>query len=171
MFTHQWIAFDEDLRKVAAFSIPRWLGTTSTSQALELHGFLDASQDALGAVIYLRTFSEFADATVTLLTAKSKVAPLKKQTILRLELSAAVLLVRLLARVRTILGYASAPAHLWTDSSVCLAWIRGHSSQWKEFNRVAAIHELAPDARWHHIAGTKNPADCASRGLLSHHAL
>lgn len=164
----QWKTFDEDLRGVSEFSIPRWLGTSSSSQGLELHGFSDASQDALGAVLYVRSISNFADATVTLLVAKSKVAPLKKQTISRLELAAAVLLVRLLTRVRSILSYQHVPAHLWVDSSICLAWIRGHPSQWQEFvaNRVAVIKELAPDAQWHHISGCENPADCISQGLF-----
>ncbi|KMQ86362.1 gag-pol protein [Lasius niger] len=163
----QWNQFDEDLRGVSEYSIPRWLGTSTSTQGVEFHGFSDASQDALGAVLYIRTIQTFTDAKVTLLAAKSKVAPLKKQTIPRLELAAAVLLSRLLARVRTILGLQHVPAHLWVDSSVSLAWIRGHPSQWQEFvaNRVAVIQELVPDARWHHVAGSENPADCVSRGL------
>ncbi|KMQ83680.1 hypothetical protein RF55_19360 [Lasius niger] len=137
---------------------------------VELHGFSDASQDALGAVIYIRTFHDYADAKVVLLAAKSKVAPVKRQTTPRLELSAAVLLARLLARVRNILDYRHVSSHLWTDSTVSLAWIKGHPSKWKEFisNRVAAIQELAPDARWHHVVGVDNPADCLSRGLSPH---
>lgn len=126
-------------------------------------------------MLYIRTFHDFADAKVTLLAVKSKVAPVKRQTIPRLELSAAVLLARLLARVRSILNFQQIPAHLWTDSSVTLAWIKGHSSQWKDFvsNRVATIQELVPEARWHHVAGEDNPVDCLSRGLtpnqLHHH--
>ncbi|XP_011330107.1 uncharacterized protein LOC105275148 [Ooceraea biroi] len=173
----QWMEFSRELCNVQAYAIPRWLHTRSDSQTLELHGFSDASQNALGAVIFLRTFSDIDDVKVTLVAAKSKVAPLKKQTIPRLELSAAVLFVRLLARIRSILKYHHVPAHLWVDSSVCLAWIRGCPFQWQEFvaNRVAVIQELAPDARWHHVIGTENPADCASRGLLprllAHHQL
>lgn len=123
-----WTRFDEELRGVSEFSIPRWLGTSSSSQGLELHGFLDASQDALGAVLYIRSISNFADAKITLLMAKSKVVPLKKQTIPRLELTAAVLMTRLLACVRSILNFQHVPVHLWVDSSVCLAWIREHPS-------------------------------------------
>jgi len=165
--SQQWTTFNEELKGVTEFSIPRWLGCSSSSSGIELHGFSDASQNALGAVIYLRTLHGFADATVVLITAKSKVAPVKKQTIPRLELSAAVLLVRLLARVRQSLGYQYVPAHFWTDSTVSLVWIQGNPSRWKEFiaNRVAAVQELVPDARWHHVAGADNPADCVTRGL------
>lgn len=108
----EWTQFDADLRGVSEYSIPRWLGTSSSRQGLELHGFSDASQNALGAVLYLRTIQNSADAKVTLLAAKSKVVPLKKQTIPRLELAAAVLLARLLTRVRTILNFHHVPAHL-----------------------------------------------------------
>lgn len=129
------------------------MGCFSSSSGIELYGFSDASQNALGAVFYLRTLHDFADATVVLITAKSKVAPIKKQTIPRLEFSSVVLLARLLSRVRRILGYQYVPAHLWTDSSVSLAWIQGHSSRWKKFvsNRVAVIQDLVPTARWHHL--------------------
>ncbi|RLU19024.1 hypothetical protein DMN91_009382 [Ooceraea biroi] len=159
--------FQQSLSSVARLSVPRWIGLSASALAVEVHGFSDASQDALGAVVYIRVFSELDDVRVTLLMAKSKVAPLAKQTIPRLELTAAVLLTRLVVRARSTLNIDDAPVHLWTDSSVVLAWIRGHPSQWKEYvaNRVALIQELLPHARWHHVPGTENPADCASRGL------
>ncbi|KAL7304618.1 hypothetical protein TKK_0002868 [Trichogramma kaykai] len=58
------------------------------------------------------------------------------------------------------------PIHLWSDSTVTLSWIRGHPAQWKTYvaNRVSEIQTTLPGASWHHIAGTQNPADLASRG-------
>lgn len=165
----RWEALDRDLAGVAGCSVPRWLGTSLSAPAVELHGFSDASQAALGAVLYLRVLDEtLGNARVTLLGAKSKVAPLKKQTIPRLELSAAHLLARLTAHAISVLDLRDAPVHLWVDSSVALAWIQGAPSRWRDFvaNRVAAIHELTPRARWRHVAGVENPADCASRGML-----
>ncbi|KAL7304617.1 hypothetical protein TKK_0002868 [Trichogramma kaykai] len=67
-------------------------------------------------------------------------------------------------------GFADAsqdlPIHLWSDSTVTLSWIRGHPAQWKTYvaNRVSEIQTTLPGASWHHIAGTQNPADLASRG-------
>jgi len=172
--SQRWAIFNADLGNLASISIPRWLDTRSTSSRLQLHGFSDASHEAVAAVIYARVHDDDNDrggcAKVSLLAAKSRVAPLKKQTIPCLELSAAVLLVRLLARIRAVLHIPDTSVHLWTDSTVSLSWIQGQPTQWKEFvaNRVAVIQELAPDAQWHHIAGTENPADCASQGLLPH---
>jgi len=93
---------------------------------------------------------------------------MRRVTIARLELSAAVLLSQLILRVQTCLNYCQLPVHLWTDSAVALACIRGDPAKWKDFvgNRVALIQELVPQAQWHHVPGTENPADLASRGLF-----
>ncbi|XP_011859788.1 PREDICTED: uncharacterized protein LOC105557211 [Vollenhovia emeryi] len=163
--------FDLSLASVPSLSVPRWIGVTRSILGIEIHGFSDASQEALAAVVYIRVYirvlAEFDEVRVNLLAAKSKVAPLAKQTIPRLELSAAVLLVRLVRRVSAVLNLETAPVHLWVDSSVALTWLRGSPAQWKEYvaNRVALAHELLPRAHWHHVSGAENPADCASRRL------
>jgi len=163
-----WEMLLRELQSGVTFTIPRWLGT-SQSSVVELHGFSDASRAALSAVVYVRVIEEDMTARVTLLTAKTKVAPLKPVTIPRLELSAAVLLTQLVARVRETLDYKGVPVHMWVDSTVALAWIRGNPSRWKEFvsNRVALIQDLLPGCHWNHVAGCENPADVASRGVSS----
>ena len=52
----------------------------------ELYGFSDPSKSGFGACVYLRSFCRSGKVTVRLLTAKSRVAPLKTETIPRLEL-------------------------------------------------------------------------------------
>lgn len=91
--TNRWRNLAQQLEDMTTISIPRWLGTSNSAIALELHGFSDASQRAPAAVICLRVLRELDDARVTLICAKTKVAPLKNFSIPRLELSAAVLLV------------------------------------------------------------------------------
>jgi hypothetical protein len=66
---------------------------------MKLHGFCGVSENAYGACVYLRTFSFDGTIQTRLLTAKSKVAPLKTLTIPRLELSGALRLASLISSV------------------------------------------------------------------------
>ncbi|XP_029054599.2 uncharacterized protein LOC114881882 [Osmia bicornis bicornis] len=165
----RWIAIREDLTSLAKLSMPRWFNTYNNS-TVELHGFSDASQLAMAAVIYITVFSPSTDLKVTsLVCSKTKVAPLKKLTIPRLELTAALILAKLLKYVQANLKLNIATIHLWTDSQVTLTWIKSHASRWKDYvrNRVTQIQELTKTATWMHVPSTSNPADCASRGLTT----
>ncbi|KMQ88303.1 gag-pol polyprotein precursor [Lasius niger] len=133
----RWEEFIRSLPQVANISMPRWLGISPQMLGLEIHGFSDASQDAIAAVIYLRVINDLDLARVTLAVAKTK-----------------------------SLHTDRIPLHLWTDSTIALTWIKGHPSRWKDFvrNRVSFIQELS-NSRWHHVSGKENPADLASRGI------
>ncbi|XP_015191151.1 PREDICTED: uncharacterized protein LOC107074303 [Polistes dominula] len=102
-----------------------------------------------------------------LLCSKTKVAPIKRLTIPRLELSAAVMLTKLVHHVLQKFEVNKLSVHLWTDSAITHIWINAHPSRWKEFihNRVCLIQETLPTAKWHYVPGKDNPADCGTRGL------
>ncbi|XP_022836674.1 uncharacterized protein LOC111364045, partial [Spodoptera litura] len=94
----EWITYRKDLENLSKVYVPRWLGT-SNSSVIELHGFSDASKAAYAAVVYTRCVDSSGNIQVTLLMAKTKVAPIRTVSIPRLELCAAVLLARLLIDV------------------------------------------------------------------------
>ena len=103
--------------------------------------------------------------------AKTRVAPLKKQTIPRLELLSAVLLARLMDTTRTSLipELNISRCHCYTDSQVVHCWIRNTGRSWKPFmqNRISEIRKLFPVDCWKHIQGDKNPANIPLELLLS----
>ncbi|XP_025157695.1 uncharacterized protein LOC112589293 [Harpegnathos saltator] len=164
----RWDAFSTGLAEVSAIRVPRWTGW-SPEVEIQLYGFSDASERAYAAVIYLRARRSDGTTRVALLASKTRVAPLKRVSLPRLELCGAQLLSRLMKAIVEALGCAEAPLVCWTDSSVTLHWITGHPSRWTTFvaNRVSYIHESLPRASWRHVPSGDNPADCASRGLLA----
>ncbi|XP_034946640.1 uncharacterized protein [Chelonus insularis] len=162
----EWDSFRTELSHVSDLSNPRWLKITQKS-TVEVHGFLNASQLAMATVVYIRATHPDHGTCSTIVCSKSKIAPLKKMSISRLELTAALLLARLITYVRHNLDIQPTQTVCWTDSSVTLTWIQSHSSRWKEFvrNRVLAIQDLTPISVWRFVPGKQNPADCAPRGI------
>ena len=103
---------------------------------------------------------------IALVSSKTKVAPIKRLTIPRLELCGAQLLAQLLHHVRHVLNIPLDRSFAWTDSTIVLHWLVGSPKRFKTYvgNRVSNILELLGPERWCHVSGTDNPADCASRG-------
>ncbi|GFX80290.1 hypothetical protein TNCV_2643061 [Trichonephila clavipes] len=66
--------FQKEFEQVCSIHIPRWIHTTSQQI---LHGFCDASELAYASVIYAVQPQADGNTKVTLLVAKSRVAPLK----------------------------------------------------------------------------------------------
>ena len=136
--------------------------------SVQLHGFCDASEVAYAGVVYLRAIDSKNNVHMSLVMAKTKVAPIKRLTIPRLELCSGVVLSKLLDQVANTLAIPFTNIYAWTDSRVVLGWLRGNPRRFKPFvgNRIAEISELIPSGCWRHVQGVDNPADCASRGIF-----
>ncbi|GFX53933.1 integrase catalytic domain-containing protein [Trichonephila clavipes] len=127
-------------------------------------GFCDASTKAYAAVVYLKSKHE-----IHLVSAKTRVAPIKQLTIPRLELCEALLLAELISVIQKALRTKPAECFLWTDSTIVLSWLMKPPIKENIFvkNRITKILNLTSTDEWHHIPGKLNPADCATRGLSS----
>ena len=172
------LTWRNDLHNLTSKTLPRCYFLQQYSvKEITLHGFADASQAAYGAVVYCRTLYHNHHPTMSLVTAKTKVAKLKTSTIPRLELCAAALLAKLFSSVGDTLKIPPSKWTAWSDSSTVLAWLDGHKRQQPVFvaNRVNSILEITTPNIWHYVPTSCNPADCASRGMmpsaLLHHQL
>ena len=121
-----WQKFIACLKRIGTIKIQRCILPESCENLLsvQVHGFSDSSELAYCAVVYLRR-ETLSGVRVQILTAKTKVTPLKKQTTPRLELLSCLLLSNLLSSMMEILSdrLNNAPITCWNDSSSALVWL------------------------------------------------
>lgn len=166
-FYKTWIRFAENAKVFHSLKIPRYVLSPNTSN-VELHGFCDASQRAYAAAIYLRSVDNDNILKVALLCAKTKVAPVKKLTIPRLELCGALLLARLSTTVIQSLNIKNIHCLFWCDSQIVLHWLHTPLPNLDVFvrNRISIIKNLTDVNQWQYVPTKENPADCATRGVF-----
>ena len=161
----QWLM---DLPKLEDMTVPRcykplWFNISHR----QIHSFSDASDKGYGVVSYLRQVSTEGDIHCSFLTARSRVAPLKKITTPRMELTAATVAVRLSKMLEDEMDGEIDDVFFWTDSTAVLKYISSDSARFHTFvsNRVQVIRESSDVSQWRYIDTNTNPADDASRGL------
>ena len=158
--TRQWEKIKKDFLKMGDIPIQR---NAEIGKSMTLHTFVDASTVAYGAVVY-----GVSEGKATLLMAKGRIAPEKTLSVPRLELTAALLGARLTRYVCA--AYEKEvhieAVHMWSDSQVALGWI--HSASPLEAymqNRKVDIKKVLPNANWHYVPTSENPADLITRGV------
>ncbi|XP_058817070.1 uncharacterized protein LOC131680369 [Topomyia yanbarensis] len=129
------------LPKIEDVEIPRcFRNLTTVDVEIQLHTFIDASENGFAAAVYLR-FCEGTKIECALVAAKTRVAPLRFLSIPRAELQAAVLGVRLTNAVQSALSLKVRRRFFYTDArDVC----SDLGSKWKGFP------DLSPQGPWFH---------------------
>ncbi|GFV82749.1 integrase catalytic domain-containing protein [Trichonephila clavipes] len=131
-----WSQWWLELPFLSELKIPRKiLDSSGDSSEVQIHTFSDASQKAYGAAAFLRVKHKDR-VSVDLVTSKSRVAPLKRLSLPRLELMGALLAARLAKEVKKILD-----------------------------QKVREIQSLTDPNSWFHCSGKDNPADLLTRGI------
>ncbi|XP_055928190.1 uncharacterized protein LOC129959396 [Argiope bruennichi] len=163
----EWEKFSSELSQLKNVNIDRHV-LCSKVLKVDLIGFGYASKNADGCAVYTRSLSRSGEIKVSLLCSKSRVAPNKEISIPRLELCAADLLSKLIVKVLSSLQLDIDGVHLYSDSTVVLAWIKTPPTSLKTFvaNRVARIQEYTKNFQWHYVNTAENPADLISRGVF-----
>ncbi|XP_044751671.1 uncharacterized protein LOC123311669 [Coccinella septempunctata] len=166
-FVDHWSQCRSELSDLQELQISRRLSLSSRVRC-ELHGFGDTSERGYAAVAYFRFLNTAGEVSISFICAKSKVAPVRRISLPRLELCASLLLAKLISFIKST--YSSIKIddiYAWSDSKVALAWIKSSPHKWKSFvsNRTTKIQDLVPPERWFHVRSEDNPADFGSRGL------
>ncbi|CAI6367665.1 unnamed protein product [Macrosiphum euphorbiae] len=162
----EWNTYYEELPEIEQIRIPRCVMGVNNALHIQIHGFADASIKAYAAAMYLRATDEYGNHVTRLIAAKSRVAPLKVISLAKLELCAAVLLVRLVNKILPSLRVNCVRRYFWSDSTIVLAWISSPASKWKTFvaHRVGEVQQFSAVTEWAHVKSEDNPADVLSRG-------
>ncbi|XP_043062888.1 uncharacterized protein LOC122319553 [Drosophila yakuba] len=117
----RWLNFLRSYSVLEQIRIPRWLSFHPEFK-VEHHGLCDASQKAYGAAINVRV-EVGGLIMVQLLTAKTRVAPVKTVSLLRLELSGALLLSEMATAIISQMPTINSELYCWMDSTIMLAWL------------------------------------------------
>ena len=166
----QWLTTLLDLKQAGRVSFRRCYAESLNGdkvKSVQLHSFADASESAYGAAVYMRVEYESA-VQCQLVSSKTRVAPLAKQTIPLLELLSNLTASKLLKSVSQALeGMRIDNVFNWTDSMISLCWITNTDKENKQFveNRVTEIRRNSPPEQWRYCPTAENPADIASRGI------
>lgn len=167
----RWNKWLDDLPKLMTLTIdrcfrPREFGDMAVFQ---LHHFSDASERGYAAVSYLRAVDVHGKIYCAFIIGKSRLCPLKLVTIPRLELSAAVLGVRLNQLIQKEMRLPITETVYWTDSTSVLQYIQNESRRFHTFvaNRVSKIQSASDPSQWRYVDTASNPADDGSRGLTA----
>ncbi|XP_042896626.2 uncharacterized protein [Parasteatoda tepidariorum] len=160
----RWSKWIIDLPHLNNIRIPRWIGISSAD--VTIHVFCDASERANGTVLYVR-FTEDTKFHVRMVCSRNRLSPLKRVTLPRLELLAALLGARLLHYFCTETKLDRNTVTLWSDSTVALNWMKGDPNRWKTFvcNRTNEILNYTNPTQWRHCPSNENAADHLSRGV------
>ena len=160
--------WSSDVPKLCNLTIPRSFFSAAFDQ-LELHVFVDSSQDVFSSVAFLRARVKSGSSgrnEIAFVLGKARVAPMKCLTVPKLELQAALLATRLKVDIIKVLTSPLSRVFMWTDSTTVLQGL-GSLDKQPIFvtNRVSEILESTTVDQWFHVPTADNPADAGTRSM------
>ena len=159
----KWEKWIKSLKECPFVSIPRSIVAVGGMNRVILHGFSDASKRAVCAAVYMVVENKNGTTSKNLLVSKARIAK-KELSIPRLELVAALTLVKLIANVCNALQKIPiAEKYAWVDSTTVLYWL-ANKGTWSVFvrNKVEKIQEF--DGIFRYVPTAMNPSDLGTRG-------
>ena len=137
--SRKWVQCVQELSEIEQLHIPRSYIDWPLSQhaKVELHAFGDASEVAYATAIYIRVVPKEGKASTSLVISKARVAPVRKISLPRLELMAAVITARLCIYVKDAID---CPIHEEPQAVIFLHGIWRHI---KEFGIEGQIPRIS----------------------------
>ena len=128
-------------------------------ETCELHNFCDASISGYGSVSYLRAVDAEGKDKCSLFLGKSRLAPIKPMTIPIIELSPAVIAVRMDRMLSRELFLEIQDSVFWTDSMIVFQYIYSCRKRFQTFveNRLSVIYDGSMLRQWREVGTKDNP--------------
>ena len=165
----QWQRWRKSLADMEKVSVPCYYRPEGFSRIVrrEIHALLDASEDAIGAAVYLHQVNATGENCTALVFGQSRLAPVQITSIPRLELCAAVLAAQAVDKIIKEIDREIDKATFYTDSKVVLAYIQNESQRFYVYiaNRVQQIRKISSPEQWTYVDTNENPEDLAMRPL------
>ena len=162
----RFVSLLEMMAGIQSLRFPRCITPVGRKDKLpELLCFGDGSKQAFCSLAYIRWEMEDDTYKLHLVSGKTRVAPMKKISVPRLELLGAVASVRLAQSVQESLSIKFGRRYFFTDSSSVLGMIRGDCGAFQEFvgTRTGEIKSKSGPEEWFWLPTDKNLADLGTR--------
>ena len=145
----------EEVPKLQRLTVNRCFKSTDLDEIKisQIHHFAHASQYGYGAVMYLKVEEKNGNSKCSFVMRKSRLAPIKPLTILRMELSAAVVATKLEKITQKELTLQIDESFFWTDSTCVLCYVENEDKRFQTFvaNRIATIHNVTSPSQWMYV--------------------
>ena len=164
-YKDEWDEYKKLLPELSKLTLPRGFTPKGFGKVAHqsLHCFSDASEQAIGHVIYLRSVNEKDQVHVAFVSAGNKLTPKSATSIPRLELCAALETSNASKDVFEALERKPDSCHYYTDSKVVIGYMENKEKRFARYitRRVNLISKVAK--KWNFVDTDLNPGDIASR--------
>ncbi|XP_058449074.1 uncharacterized protein LOC131429041 [Malaya genurostris] len=159
----KWLIWLRILPKVSDLKISRCYRVFTSAEGtteVEMHTFVDASENGFSAIVYLR-YQQGHTVECALAGAKTRVAPLKFLSIPRSELQAAIIGVRLADTMQRSLSITIRKRYFWTDSRDVMCWLHSDHRRYSQYVavKISEILETSNLREWRWVSSKLNVAD------------
>ena len=167
-YVKKWEAWKREIYDLEKISLGRCIKPSNFLKIINilLHNFSDVFKIGYGQYNNLRVADEDENIDYSLIMGKARLGSKKFVSILRLELVATVISVKISNIIKKELQLQEFDEYFWTDSGDVLRYIANDTRAFKTFaaNRVPMLQENSNVKQWKYVPSKKNPGNDASRG-------